>query len=157
MSTTITADNAGIVLHSAVSAAKSAIPNTSSFGYPQGSYRMCTKVKVDDEYDYDRVWDKILDCYELSATIRDRSPLPFLLDPDGTTVVELENIENLLRKGFDKLISERKGDDKAVKVVQAAIDILQNLRWEILVNDGMVEEGRGEYNDARSFMASMGL
>ena len=149
MSTTITADNAGTVLRSAVYAAKSEIPTASSFAHP-GDIDSLRKI-VEDAYD--RVWDKILDCYELSATIRDKSPLAFLLDPDGTAVGELENAEKLLRQALDQENNER-----VVKVIQAAIDILQNLRWEIMVNDGLAEDGGTTiYKDGKSFMASMGL
>ena len=153
MSTTITSDNAETVLRSAISAAKSEIPDTSSSDY---AYDMAIQRKeVEDAYC--KVWDKILDCYELSATIRDKSPLPFLLDPDGAVVVEMENAENLLRRELGKLVSNRKENEKVKKVIEAAIDILQNLRWEIMINDGIVEKGEGEYSDARAFMASMGL
>ena len=154
MATTITADNAGLVLRRAVDAAKSEIPNAALFVKPH------TKVQFREELEgaYDRVWNKILDCYEVFAKLRDNAPLPFVIDPDGTAVAELEIAENLLRQAVDKLPSHLEEREKIVRITQAAIDILQNLRWLILINDGFAEDGGTTiYKDGESFMASMGL
>ena len=151
MSMTITEENAGVLLHSAVWAATSEIPDASSSIEPDTiEFR-----KLGDAYD--KVWNKLLDCVLLSANIRENYPLPFVLDPDESTVYELEKAEMLLRD-YIGLYSSR-GDHltEGLKVAEAAIGIFRDLRWEIMINDGTVEKGTGEYNDARSFMASMGL
>lgn len=147
MSTTITADNGSCVLRNAIDVAKSAFPRPSSVGVP-------TKVEVD----YDEVWNKILDCYELSATIRDAVPFPFLIDPDGIAISELEKAENLLRKYFDKLEMGHNASERNKKVIQALIDILQNLRWLVMINDGLADKpGEKIYKDGKSLMASIGI
>ena len=154
MLTTMTADNAGVVLHSAVNAARSEIPDTSSLAHPNdiGALRK----ELEDAYD--KVWNKILDCYESFAELRDKSPLPFLIDPDGTVVSELEKTETLLRKSLENLELPGEYLERITKVTQAAIDIFQNGRWIVMVNDGLLEKGSGEkHKDGNSFMASMGL
>lgn len=154
MSTTMTPDNAGAVLHSAVNAARSEIPDTSSLAHPDDMDAL--RKELEDAYD--KVWNKILDCYEFFAELRDKSPLPFLIDPDGTAVSELEKTENLLRKSLENLELQDEYLGRITKVTQAAIDIFQNVRWIVMVNDGILENGSGEkLKDGRSFMASMGL
>ena len=154
MLTTMTADNAGIVLHSAVNAARSEIPDTSSLAYPNDM----DALRKELEHAYDKVWNKILDCYEFFAELRDKSPLPFLIDPDGSAVNELEKTENLLRKSLEDLELQGENLERIAKVTQAAIDIFQNVRWIVMVNDGLLENGSGEkHKDGKSFMASMGL
>lgn len=148
---TITEENAGVLLHRAVSAVTSEIPDASSSSEPD----TIALRKLGDAYD--KVWNKLLDCVLLSTNIRDHYPLPFVLDPDGSTVDELEKAEMRLRD-YMGLYSSR-GDylREVVKVAEAAIGIFRDLRWEIMINDGTVEKGTGEFHDARSFMASMGL
>ena len=151
MFTTITEENAGVLLHSAVWSAISEIPEASSSIEPDANELR----KLADAYD--KVWNKLLDCVLLSANIRDNYPLPFVLDPDGSTVDELEKAEMLLRDYTGIYLSRGDHLTEVVKVAEAAIGIFRDLRWEIMINDGTVEKGTGEYNDARSFMASMGL
>jgi len=144
---TITADNGTSVLRSAIHVAKSAFPNPSRANPPK-----------ELEVDYDKVWSKILDCYELSATIRDTLPFPFLIDPDGIAVSELEKAEGLLRKSYETLIEEQNSGERTKRVIQALIDILQNLRWFVMINDGLVDKSGGKvYKDGKSLMASIGL
>lgn len=147
MTLTITADNGTSVLRSAIHVAISAFPRPST-----------AKPLEDVEVDYDKVWNKILDCYELSATIRDALPFPFLIDPDGIAVSELEKAEGLLRKSYDKFVMDKISGERPKRVMLAFIDILQNLRWLVMINDGLVDKsGEKIYKDGKSLMASIGL
>lgn len=153
MPVAITKDNAGSAVRNAICAATSEIPDASLYAMEKEKSEFLEEL----EKAYNRLWDNLLTSYALAGRIRDMSPLPFLIDPHGDMVSELESAEQRFRTTLESLPPLGDYLERAVEVNKAAIDILQTLRWEIMINDGIAEKGDGEYLDADSFMASMGL
>ena len=153
MSVTITADNGSTVLRSVVMVTPHA--GTETHLSVDAQLKLLSEQV---EMAYDEAYDKFLDGYEVYAEIRDKLPFPFQLDSDGTAVADLERVEKDLRKQFQILEKDHKTHKRLVRLYQASIDLMQNIRWLVMVNDGLLEDGGSDrHKTADSFMASMGL
>lgn len=153
MSITITANNGSTVLRNVVRTAA----HTDADVHLSVDDQL-KKLSERLENAYDEAWDKILDGYEVYAEIRDKLPFPFQIDSDGTAIAELETAEGALRKQFRILQRNQKSNQRLIRLYQVSIDLMQNIRWLVMINDGLLEDGGSDkHKDGESFMASMGL
>ena len=103
--------------------------------------------------DLDTMQDDFLDCYKIYMEMRNRLPLPRMIDEKGTTVAQLEQHEERLQTYLDSQ------DGRIVKWVRAWLHLLQEFRWLIMINDGLSdrEQTNGPiHRNGRDVVASLG-
>ncbi len=96
--------------------------------------------------------DDFLDCYKIYMEMRNRLPLPRMIDEKGTTVAQLEQHEERLQTHLDSQ------DGRIVKWVRAWLHLLQEFRWLIMINDGLSdrEQTNGPiHRNGRDVVASL--
>ena len=102
--------------------------------------------------DLDTIQDAFLDCYKIYLGMRNRMPIPRMIDEKGTIVDQLEQYEKKLQT---YLVSH---DPRIVKWVRAWLHLLQEVRWLIMINDGLddIQNTDGTvYTTVQEFAASL--
>ncbi len=102
--------------------------------------------------DLDAIKNCFLDYYEIYMHAKRSVPKPELLDESGLLVEILENCEQRFRTALTS------HDTQIVEWSLNWIEILQELRWLIMINDGLVDKPNAEaqiYTNVDELMASL--
>ena len=114
---------------------------------PSLSYRKLSK-KEEDKF-----IDTFLDSYQIFLKVQKALPMSGMFDDEnGTLITLIEDSERLLR---DFLKSK---NTRVVRITPIWLDLLQQLRWSIMIHDGVAEMRKTDgkvYKSASDFMASL--
>lgn len=101
----------------------------------------------------DKFIDTFLDSYQIYQKVQRALPMSGMFDDEhGTLVALIEDSERLLR---DFLKSK---NTRVARVTPIWLDLLQQLRWSIMIHDGAAETRKTDekvYKKANDFMASL--
>ena len=103
--------------------------------------------------DADKFIDTFLDCYQLYREVQELLPIPGMFDDEkGTLLAVLEDSEKLLQPFL------KSKNARIAKLTPIWLDLLQQFRWLIMINDGVAEMRNTDdkiYKSASEFMASL--
>ena len=103
--------------------------------------------------DVDTFFDIFLEYYTLYRKVQELVPSSRMLDDEnGTILSALENSETRLRPFLES------NDVRIAKLTPAWLDLIQQFRWLIMINDGVAEMRKTDdkiYTSGSSFMASL--